>query len=110
MQTPHKLGISASALFQVTWNDCCQKCFSGGKRVSFCAMPTEMQLQSVVPERVSSGHADRTFGLSLQGCWLHQLPPSVASGRWVLGCPGFSAVCRVPTWDEWAVPKGEERC
>lgn len=30
--------------------------------------------------------------------------PSVASGRWVLGWPGFSAMCRVPSWDEGHFP------
>lgn len=42
-------------------------------RVSFPAMPTEVQVQSVVLECVPSGHADTPLQSLSLGCWLHQL-------------------------------------
>lgn len=48
--------------------------------------------------------------VSLSGVLVAPAAPSVASGRWVLCWPGFSAVCRVPIWDKGAFPNGEERC
>lgn len=58
---------------------------------SFPATPAAMQVQSVVLEHVSSGHADTAFGLSL-GVLVVPAAPSVARGRWVLGCP-VSVLC-----------------
>ena len=59
-------------------------------RANFPAMPTGTQVQSVVEEHISSGHAETTFRLTLQQCWLHQLPPNVETGSCVLGA-GFLA-------------------
>lgn len=95
MQTPHKLGISTSALSQVTCNGLSEM-LQWWKTVRFPATPTEMQIQS--------------FGLCLPGVLVAPAAPSVVSGWWVLSCPGFSAVCRVPSWDQWVLPQGEERC
>lgn len=75
MQTRHKLGISASSLFQVTWNDCCQKCFSAGKQSRLsCWLSCQLRCKYSQLFRSVSGHADTTFGLFLHGRWLHQLP------------------------------------
>lgn len=84
----------------------------------FCSFPSYLQWlvrnASVVENSEISCHANwdaNTVIWSLPpGVLVAPAAPSVVSGWWVLSCPGFSAVCRVPSWDQWVLPQGEERC
>lgn len=74
----------------------CQKCFSGGKQ-------SEISCHA-------NWDANTVIWSLPPGVLVAPAAPSVVSGWWVLSCPGFSAVCRVPSWDQWVLPQGEERC
>lgn len=66
-------------------------------------LPAEMQVQSVVPECVWTCRYN-IWSLSPRAL-VAPAAPSVVRGRWVLSCPGFSAMCRVPAGTSGQFPR-----